>query len=143
VLDVDGDGDGEGDLTDPCPDDPLDGCLHEEGWIFGAYEGPGTAFDPAVQFDGDVSCSETCAFEGRAATGARWVCNRWDGGEGEGCNPVIDGLWSPDHCTEQIMDGFYVAGDRPYCGGEPKLRDFVDGVGNESWLWHAISCQCG
>ena len=141
VLDRDLDGDGVGDTIDPCPDDPEDACVVEE-WIFGDYDGGPTVFDPTVHYDGDISCAETCGDFGLSPIGARWVCNHWDGGAGEGCSPANHGEWSDEWCTEQILDGLYVPGGNPACGNEDRLRDFLDGVGTDPYTWHAIECQC-
>ncbi|MFT4627376.1 MAG: hypothetical protein ACI8PZ_006060 [Myxococcota bacterium] len=144
VVDRDSDGDGVGDASDPCPDDPLDACFGDDEWVFGAYDGPGTVFDPDVYWGpGSFSCAETCGFVGRSAIGARWVCNHYDGGEGEGCSPANHGEWTDELCSEQLLDGAYVPGPNPACGGEGVLRDFVDGTTSEGITWHALECQCG
>ncbi len=141
TLDRDSDGDGSPDSSDPCPDDDTDACVIDE-WVFGDYEGGGTTFEWATQYNGSFSCSDTCALYGAEATGARWVCNHWDGGSSEGCGPDNHGEWTDDHCSEQILDGVYEAGSNPACGSESMLRDFVDGTGSEGWTWHALECQC-
>ena len=137
----DRDGDGACDSEDPCPDDPLNEC-GSAGWFFGAYDGPGTEFDGSVSWNGSVSCDETCGSSGMFALGARWVCNAGSS-TSEGCSPELDGAWSPDWCTEQIVLGEYIAGVNPACGGEPLLEDFYWGTGSESFSNHAIECQCG
>ena len=113
-------------------------------WVFGAYEGVPTVFDPSVAYgDGRFSCAETCAPYGLDGIGARWVCNHHDGEVGEGCGPDNHGEWSETFCTEQILDGVYVPGRSPTCSGERYLRNFVEGEAEEPLAWHAIECQCG
>lgn len=130
TLRNDGDCDDGGDVTDG-------------DWFFGPYEGAGTAFDPSVQWNGTLACEEQCASVGRSTAGARWVCNHWDDTTSEGCGPYNHGEWSPEWCTEQIIDDVYIAGDNPACGGETQLRGFLtDAGGSESYTWHAISCRC-
>ncbi|MFT4628547.1 MAG: hypothetical protein ACI8PZ_007243, partial [Myxococcota bacterium] len=115
-----------------------------ERWVFGAYEGVPTVFDPVVYYGGgSFACEDACRFHGLGAIGSRYVCNHYDGGFSEGCGPENHGEWTEDHCSEQILDGVYVPGPTPYCGGEGILRDFVDGSGSEPWTWHAVECQCG
>jgi len=142
TLDRDSDGDGAPDSSDPCPDDDTDACIVDE-WVFGDYESTGsTTFVWTTQYNGSFSCSDTCDFYGAEATGARWVCNHWDGGTGEGCSPDNHGEWTDDHCSEQIVDGVYLEGSNPACGSESQIRGYVDGTGSEGYTWHAVECQC-
>ena len=116
-----------------------------DGWYFGAYEGIPTVPDPSVYYGGAsaFACADVCAYWGGAAVGARWVCNHYDGGESEGCGPHNHFEWTDIQCTEQVIDGVYVPGPSPACGGEGQLRGYIDGVGSEGYTWHAIECQCG
>jgi len=112
-------------------------------WFFGPYEGVGTVFDPTVQWNGTLRCEDECSAIGRGPVGARWVCNHWDGTTSEGCGPDNHGEWTPEWCTEQVIDGIYIPGDNPACGGETQLRSFLLGsTGSESYTWHALECQC-
>ncbi|MFT4621728.1 MAG: hypothetical protein ACI8PZ_000380 [Myxococcota bacterium] len=116
-----------------------------DGWYFGGYEGIPTIPDPSVYYGGAsaFACADVCAYWGGAAVGARWVCNHYDGGESEGCGPLNHFEWTDIQCTEQVIDGVYVPGPSPACGGEGQLRGYIDGVGSEGYTWHAIECQCG
>jgi hypothetical protein len=128
-------------LEEPVPVEPVE-------WVFAAYFGAPTVFDPTVYYgDGDFSCIDTCAHHGLVPTGARWVCNHYDGGEGEGCGPHNHGEYSDEgFCADYIEDGVYYPlmdgcqdhGDGP----EATLRKFMEGVSSESRSWHAIECQC-
>ena len=127
---------GEGDCDDGSGDTVTE-------WFFGPYEGVGTVFDPTVQWNGTFRCEDECSAIGRGPVGARWVCNHWDGTTSEGCGPDNHGAWSPEWCTEQVIDGVYIPGDNPACGGETQLLSFLFGsTGNESYTWHALECQC-
>ena len=120
------------------------GADGEEGWYFGDYEGIPTIPDPGVYYGSSNSfaCADVCAFYGLSAVGARWVCNHYDGGSSEGCGPDNHFEWTDAHCSEQIIDGVYVPGGNPACGGEGQLRNYVDGIGSEGYTWHALECQC-
>jgi hypothetical protein len=136
----DSDGDGACDSDDPCPDDPLNDC-GSAGWFFGAYDGVVTEFDGSVSWNGSVSCTETCAASGMFPLGVRWVCNAGSSSD-EGCSPALDGMWSDEWCTEQILLGEFIEGDNP-CYSEESMEDFFWATGSESLSNHSIECQCG
>ena len=142
VLGPDADGDGVPDGADPCPEDPLDGCL--DTWVFGLYDVLPWPFDPSIAYNGyRIGCPDTCALEGGEAIGVRIVCNNTAGGSREGCDDTNHGEWTHTFCTEAIIDGVYVPGPSPTCGGEGRVREFLEGPVLESMSYHAIECQCG
>ncbi|MFT4626482.1 MAG: hypothetical protein ACI8PZ_005159 [Myxococcota bacterium] len=118
----------------------------DDYWLFGNYEGTPTFFDGAVGYDGEVNCPDTCAFEGLEAVGARFVCNHWDGGASEGCDPSNDGEYGTANCGWMVRDGVELTenGNSEDCayGSPGGIMDCVTGTCTEPVTWHAIECQC-
>ncbi len=137
----DSDGDGVCDTDDPCPNDVNDLCLND--WVFANYTPMPTIFDSAVQYTGTVDCPTTCAWDGRTAVGARFVCNRWDGGSGEGCDATNHGLYGNADCGWMVRDLVELTenGDTLDCT-TTSILDCVYGSCTELTGWHAIECQC-
>ncbi|MFT4622727.1 MAG: hypothetical protein ACI8PZ_001383 [Myxococcota bacterium] len=119
---------------------------YDDYWLFANYEGTPTFFDGATQYNGDSNCVETCAWEGLRAVGARFICNHWDGGASEGCDPSNDGEYGTANCGWMVRDGVELTenGNSEDCayGSPGGIMDCVTGTCTEPVTWHAVSCQC-
>ncbi|MFT4627823.1 MAG: hypothetical protein ACI8PZ_006513 [Myxococcota bacterium] len=119
------------------------GVVPPEGlWVLGNYEGLIGEFDGSVQYNGAVSCPDTCAAYGFAAVGARFICNHWDGGSSEGCDPSNDGEYGTANCGWMMRDGVELTenDNSEDCAGD--IATCVGSSCSEGVTWHAIQCQC-
>jgi hypothetical protein len=138
----DTDSDGLCDTVDPCPDDETDSCPGAD-WVFGNYPGAAAGWNPAVQWNGDVSCPVTCGAIGKTAQGARFICNLNGSGPTEGCDDSNDGFYGEDNCGWMVMDGVEMTlnGNTEDCAGG-NIIGCVTGTCSEGVTYHAIECQC-
>ncbi len=134
--------DGLCESTDPCPADPLNACV-TPGWTFANYPGA-SGWDPTVQWDGEISCSETCGAYGQVAAGARFVCNLNGAPDTEGCDSTNEGLYGDANCGWMVEDGVAQTqnGNTEDCTNSNGIMDCVTGSCTESVTYHAIECQC-
>jgi len=133
---IDQDCDGE-DLVAP----PHTGS--EPGWYHANYFGEYTTFNPSTYYgSGSISCPDTCAHYGLTARGARFVCNQYTGGSGEGCYPYNDGMYGEANCGLMVRDMVVLTenGNTEDCAGS--IMGCVTGSCTEGVTWHSVECQC-
>ena len=107
------------------------------------YFGEYTTFNPSTYYgSGSISCPETCAHYGLTARGARFVCNQYTGGSGEGCYPYNDGMYGEANCGLMVRDMVLLTenGNTEDCAGG--IMGCVTGSCVEHVTWHSVECQC-
>ena len=115
----------------------------EEGWYHANYFGEYTTFNPTTYYgSGSISCPDTCAHYGLTARGARFVCNQYTGGSGEGCYPWNDGMYGEANCGLMVRDMVVLTenGNTEDCAGG--IMGCVTGSCSEGVTWHSVECQC-
>ena len=115
----------------------------EPGWYHANYFGEYTTFNPSTYYgSGSISCPDTCAHYGLTARGARFVCNQYTGGSGEGCYPYNDGMYGEANCGLMVRDMVLLTenGNTEDCAGG--IMGCVTGSCTEGVTWHSVECQC-
>ncbi|AKU94129.1 hypothetical protein AKJ09_00793 [Labilithrix luteola] len=120
-------------------------CVSIPAWYQPNYDGvPGPwSFVSNRFFDGEISCTTTCAFYGRVPSGIRFICNA-QGQTTEGCTPANDGQYGLSNCGAVVDNDVLTApvGNIEQCAGSLTTCYKLGNTCNERVSFHSIQCQC-